>query len=176
MNTRITSRLGAFAAAAALTAAFGLGAAFAGDGATTSEKTKLKFKHGDTVETIQFEGALTVGQSVGLYSEAGTPVTVTRTDKGLRIEFPDRTHEVPFYSNPGTAGPSGGERKIVIIKKDGGAGEHAEDMEWIDSETDPEIQAAIDEALAETGGQGEVRKVIIKHVEHQETTAEQGTD
>lgn len=175
MNTRIMSRLGAFAAAAALTAAFGLGVAFAGDTSVTSSKTKLKFKHGDTVETIQFEGALTVGQSVGLYSEAGTPVTVTRTDAGLKIEFPDRTHEVPFHHDAGDAGPSGGERKIVIIRKDGEPGS-AGDMQWIDSESDPEIQAAIDEALAESGGDGKVRKVIIKHVEHSESHSDHGVD
>ncbi|MBK8283813.1 MAG: hypothetical protein IPK97_02450 [Ahniella sp.] len=151
-------------AATALLAALGMGSAMADE--TPVNKTKLKFKHGEQVETISFEGQLTVGQSIGLYSEAGTPVTVRRTEQGLKVEFPDRSHDVPYPEDDVAGGD--GERNIVIIKKES----HGEvgDLQINGISSDPEVQAEIDAALAAEGGDGKVRKIIIKHVEDHETT------
>jgi len=168
MKIKFVPRLARTLLGAALLTAFGSVAA----GEAHINKTKLKFKHGETVETISFEGQLTVGQSIGLYSEAGTPVTVSRTEAGLKVEFPDKTHEVPYHDPSADGGP--GERKVVIIKREGHG--DGEEMAWHDSENDPELQAAIDEALAEAGTEGGTKKVIIKHIEHKEVSDESGTN
>lgn len=156
--------------ATALLAALGMGSAMADE--TQINKTKLKFKHGEQVETISFEGQLTAGQSIGLYSEAGTPVTVRRTEQGLKVEFPDRSHDVPYPEDAVAGGD--GERNIVIIKKefDGEPG----DIQVNEISSDPEVQAEIEAALAAEGGDGKVRKVFIKHVESHETTEDQNVD
>lgn len=158
-------------ASAGLLVLLGIGAANAAD--TVTNKTKLKFKDGDTVETISFEGQLTVGQSISLYSEAGTPVTVSRTDAGLTVAFPNKTHEVP-YADPAELGVDGERRNVVIIKHDG---VHEGDVAF-DTETfsdDPAIQAEIDAALAEAGANGEHKKIIIKRIEKKEVSEESST-
>lgn len=155
-----------------LLALFGIGAVSASD--TVTNKTKLKFKDGDTVETISFEGQLAVGQSIGLYSEAGTPVTVSRNENGLKVEFPNKTHEVPYH-DPAELGAEGGNRKVVIIKHDGKHhGLHEGDV-LTETETlvdDPALQAEIDAAMAAAGDGDGTRKIIIKHIEHKEVSDE----
>ncbi|AVP99851.1 hypothetical protein C7S18_22915 [Ahniella affigens] len=158
-------------ATAGLFVVLGMGAAAAAD--TVTNKTKLKFKDGDTVETISFEGQLSPGQSISLYSEAGTPVTVTRTDAGLKVALPNKTHEVP-YADPSELGADGERRNVVIIKHDG---VHEGDVD-IDAEVlvdDPAIQAEIDAAMAEAGANGEHKKIIIKHIEKKEVSTEDAT-
>jgi hypothetical protein len=118
-----------FARGAAAMALAGLiGTVHAGDAGSNTTMIKLLGKD-KKLETVKFEGELDVGGSRGLYTDAGTPVTVTRTDKGLTIEFADRSVEVP-YPSASAVGEEGeqnlvirngeGEKNIVIVKH----GEH----------------------------------------------------
>jgi hypothetical protein len=118
-----------FARGVAALALVGLmGAVHAGDVGSNTTMIKLLGKD-KKLETVKFEGELEVGGARGLYTDAGTPVTVTRTDQGLTIEFADRSVEVP-YPSASAAGEDGaqnlvirdgaGEKNIVIVKR----GEH----------------------------------------------------
>lgn len=114
--------------AAALALAGMIGAVHAGDAGSNTTMIKLLGKD-KKFETVKFDGELDVGGSRGLYTDAGTPVTVTRTDKGLSIEFADRSVEVPYPSmsalGEGDAQnlvihEGSSEKNIVIVKH----GEH----------------------------------------------------
>jgi hypothetical protein len=78
--------------ALALALASLIGAAMA-DSNTTEIKLLGKDKK---LETLKFEGELPIGESRGLYTDAGTAVTVQRTEQGLRIETPERSIDVPY--------------------------------------------------------------------------------
>lgn len=153
-----------------LGALFGSGALLAAETAPEpAMKTVLKLKTSDgATETLRFDGALAVGESRGHETDAGTPVLVTRTEDGLRIETAEKTINVALPA-PGDAphgieanvekrgriegnGEPAGETKVVVLRRHGDAA--------ID---DAEIDALIDadpDTLAELQGDGE-RKVVI---------------
>ncbi len=98
------------------------GAAAAGE---TGDVTVIKLKNKDqATETLRFEGELAVGESRGMYTDAGTAITVRRNDKGLSIELPDRSVEVPYGPHDGDAlhahAGASGKHKVVMIRH----GEH----------------------------------------------------
>jgi hypothetical protein len=162
---------------AALSASGHLLAADAGTEPATRTVLKLKKSDGAT-ESLRFDGALAVGESRGYETDAGTPVLVTRTDDGLRIELPEKTVTVALpeagAALAGTEanverrvriqthgeGDAAGETKVVVMRRHGD--------QPID---DAEIDALIDadpETLAELqdNGDGERQVVIVrKHVE-----------
>lgn len=157
-------------------ALFASGSLFAADTGTATEpamKTVLKLKKADgAVESLRFDGALAIGQSRGYETDAGTPVLVTRTEEGLRIEMPEKTVTValpaPGEEHEGIEanvqklvrieghGEPAGETKVVVMRRHGD--------QPID---DAEIDALIDadpEALAEleANGDGEHKVVIVR--------------
>ncbi len=88
-----------------------IGVAFAAEPDLHSTEIKLIGKD-KKIESLKFEGELPIGESRGLYTDAGTPVTVQRTDRGLRIETPERTLDVPY---PGAAAlATTGDEEVVI--------------------------------------------------------------
>jgi len=92
------------------------GAVTAGEaGDTTTIKVLGKDRK---AETVRFEGELAVGQSRGLYTDAGTPVTITRTEKGLSIETAERTVVVPDGDHDAMlAGHHGdGAHRVMVLK------------------------------------------------------------
>jgi hypothetical protein len=157
--------------ALALSAAV-FGVAVAGDAPAAQTRTILKLKNGDgATETLQFDGALAVGESRGYETDAGTPVLVTRNDTGLSIETPSRTIEVALPEAEGHH-PAGAEvRKIVRINRDSGDSEPGEETRVVVLHGDGSTidEAHIDtllegdlETLAGAEGEGDgERKVII---------------
>lgn len=87
-----------------------IGVAFAAEPDLHSTAIKLIGKD-KKIESLKFEGELPIGESRGLYTDAGTPVTVQRTDKGLRIETPERTVDVPY---PGAVALAAGDEEVLI--------------------------------------------------------------
>jgi hypothetical protein len=98
--------------ALALALASLVGAAMA-DSNTTEIKLLGKDKK---LETLKFEGELPIGESRGLYTDAGTAVTVQRTEQGLRIETPERSIDVPYPNADELAADADGN---VLIHGDG---------------------------------------------------------
>ena len=162
----------------AVLALIAAGPLFATDATPTPAMTTvLKLKNPDgAVESLRFDGALAVGEARGYETDAGTPVLVTRSEDGLRIEMADKTIQVALPEagdhHAGIEadvekqvrierhGEPGSETKVVVLRRNGDA--------TID---DAEIDALIDadpEALADSPGDGTgERKVVIvrKHVE-----------
>lgn len=143
------------AATAAALSGLIAGAAAAGE---VGDVTVIKLKNKDkATESLRFEGDLAVGESRGMYTDAGTPITVLRTEKGLSIETPDRTVEVPYggqgFDWTQAADGEHGKHKIVMIRhaEDEGAegAEHQEHHKRIIMLKDGDATAAdIEAALA----------------------------
>jgi hypothetical protein len=167
-----TSRL---VLAAALCTAFGV--ALAADTAPSeSVTTILKLKNAEGgVESLRFDGALAVGESRGYETDAGTPVLVTRTEEGLRLELPSHTVNLRLPTHDGeghgvhaeiekqvrisSEGGEGGEAqetRVVVLRGDG-ADAHAAEIEQL-LEGD---EVALD-ALAEGDGDGNREVVIVR--------------
>lgn len=106
---------------------FGLGAAHAGNTPENqSIKTVLKLKNdAGAVELLRFDGALAVGEARGYETDAGTPVLVTRTPEGLRIELAERTINIALPDAESEAAGRDGHdidvQKLVRIEGDGSA-------------------------------------------------------
>ena len=101
--------------AVAVALAASIGAACAAESATTEI---LLLGKDQKREKLKFEGELPIGESRGLYTDAGTPVTVFRTEKGLRVETPQRTVDVPYPDHAAIlAGDDtdGQKRRVVIL-------------------------------------------------------------
>ncbi len=109
--------------AAALALAGLIGAVHAGGADSNTTLIKLMGKD-KKLETLRFEGELEVGASRGLYTDAGTPVTVRRTEKGLSIETPERNVDVPYPSAAELADGGtnvvmhgdGAHKKVIVLK------------------------------------------------------------
>ncbi|HRG16345.1 MAG TPA: hypothetical protein PLB00_10120 [Pseudomonadota bacterium] len=147
---------------------------FAADtGAESAMKTVLKLKKADgAVESLRFDGALAIGESRGYETDAGTPVLVTRTEDGLRIETAEKTINValpgPDDDHRGIEanvekrvrieghGEPAGETQVVVLRRHG-------DQPIDDAEIDALIDADL-EALAEpeANGDGERQVVIVR--------------
>lgn len=173
--------------ALALAAAFGLGVVHAGDTLEDSTiKTVLKLKNdaGD-VELLHFDGALAIGEARGDETDAGTPVLVTRTPEGLRIELAERTINIALPDAEADAdGRHGhvidvqklvriedngsgddGETRVVVLRGDHAALDEGEIERMLDGDGD-----ALNKLHADDGH--EVRKVHIvrKQVEDSDAT------
>jgi hypothetical protein len=108
--------------AVAVALAASIGAVCAAESATTEI---LLLGKDQKREKLKFEGELPIGESRGLYTDAGTPVTVLRTEKGLRVETPERTVDVPYpdhgvliageHALDADAGTDGKRRRVVIL-------------------------------------------------------------
>ena len=159
--------------ALALSASLGLGVAIASESdSSQSIKTVLKLKTGDgSSETLRFDGALAVGEARGYETDGGTPVLVTRTEEGLKIELAERTIHVAL-PEADAAGEHGitanvekmvriegdsdtpNETRVVVLRGDHAAVSESELEQMLDGETD-----AVGEAHAGDGKQ--VRRVHI---------------
>ena len=160
-------------AALALSTSLGLGVAMASESAESqSIKTVLKLKTGEgSSETLRFDGALAIGEARGYETDGGTPVLVTRTEEGLKIEMAERTIHVAL-PEAGAEGEHGitadvqkmvriegeagapNETRVVVLRGDHGAVSEVDLEQMLDGETD-----ALDAAGAEDGKQ--VRRVHI---------------
>ncbi len=124
---KLKSILARGAAALALTSL--IGAIHAGEAGSNTTVIKLMGKD-KPMEALTFEGELATGESRGLYTDAGTPVTVRRTENGLSIETAEHTVQVPYPNANGLAAGGGSEvsvhgggvhEKRVIVHGDKGA-------------------------------------------------------
>ena len=164
--------------ALALSASLGFGVAVAGDAPEAHTiKTVLKLKNGDGAsEVLRFDGALAVGESRGYETDAGTPVLVTRTDEGLKIEMAERTINIALPDADGQDHHGANVEKLVRIEGNGEApnetrvvvlrGDH-------DGVSDEQIEQMLDgdgEALTELHSDDgkEVREVRIVRKQRQE--------
>lgn len=117
--------------ASALALAGLIGAIHAGEAGSNTTVIKLVGKD-KQMEALTFEGELAAGESRGLYTDAGTAVTVRRTEEGLSIETAERTVQVPYPNDLAAGGESnvsvhgdGAHERVVIVHGDGG-GAHPE--------------------------------------------------
>lgn len=128
---KLKSILARVTAALALTSL--LGAIQAGEAGSNTTVIKLVGKN-KQMEALTFEGELAAGESRGLYTDAGTPVTVRRSENGLSIETAEHTVQVPYPNGKGLATGGGSDvfvhgdgvhEKRVIVHGDNG-GTHPE--------------------------------------------------
>lgn len=164
-NHRLNSMLQRSLIALTLGAVLGLGAVVAGDTEPKAMSTILKLKNAEGVaESLRFDGALAVGESRGYETDAGTPVLVTRTEDGLRIELPSRTVNIKL---PGAAdadglrasanvekivridgqGDGATETRVVVLHGDAATiadAEHEIERQLEDGRIDPEQLAGAD--------------------------------
>jgi len=101
---KLNSKLARGAATLALTSL--VGASQAGEAGSNTTLIKLMGKD-KQMQALTFEGELAAGESRGFYTDAGTPVTVRRTENGLSIETAENTVKVP-YPNPNGLATGGG--------------------------------------------------------------------
>ncbi len=165
---------------------FGLGVAHAGNTPENQTiKTVLKPKNdAGGVELLRFDGALAVGEARGYETDAGTPVLVTRTPEGLRIELAERTINIALPDvEPGPAGDHGhdinvqklvriegdasdtGETRVVVLRGDHAALDEGDIERMLEGDGE-----TLSELHSEEGH--ELRKVHIvrKHVDESDTT------
>ncbi len=174
------------------------GAATAGE---AGDVTVIKLKNKDEpTETLRFEGELAVGASRGMYTDAGTAVTVVRTDKGLRIETPERTVDVPYGRHDLDAihahEAAPGKHKVIVMRHGDGDGAHAAEhaqhhkriivlKDGDGSAADIEAELAADPELTmlkhldvdvdvdvDAEGEGDQKIVVIRKIHKEESAAE----
>lgn len=145
--------------------------------APVASKTAIQLRNADgQVERLSFDDSLAVGQSRGFETDAGTPVLVTRTESGLRVEMAERTIDIALPDADGDGAINGTgiektvrveatsdgkqptETRVVVMRKQG------ESID--DAEIDTIVSQAIDEAS--TDADGEHKVVIIR--KHAKTT------
>lgn len=192
-NGRFTMRLkNVFTRGAAWVALAGLiSTVHAGETGTHTTQIKLIGKD-QKLETLSFEGELAAGESRGLYTDAGTAVTVRRTDQGLSIETPERTVNVPYPDaselaaggdqnlviagdgtekrivimhgdHEGTAQDASGlQHKRVIVIKNGADGNEDVDVDL--RVGDPEALAALGDLHSDAAGSDHEQVIVIRKV------------
>ena len=99
-----------------------IGTAAAADDGISTTTIKVIGDEG-AAETLRYEGSLAVGESRGLYTDAGTPITVQRNEDGLNIQLGDRTIDVPFGDAIiNTEDADDGSKRIIVLKRTDGDG------------------------------------------------------
>lgn len=129
-------------------------------------------------------GALQPGQSRQLFTDAGLPAIVSRSEQGLQIELAGESHAVPMpqvlhFQQLGASGEAGEKRAVVIKRERSGdaAGEARHEVRIVRlgdaaEASELDIDALVAEALAGAEaegldlGEGEGRKVrVVRRIE-----------